>query len=97
MDHKPKSHSQNNVKTPGDGTPVEQWIGGGPLLHSTHHLDLRLVGIQRPFAQGIKQNIRRHGGGEDHHTPLERGVLGIFHITQFDGAEFRKSHIQGAA
>lgn len=97
MDHKTKRNRKHDIKAPRDRSPVEKRICGCPFLHTAHYFDLRLIGIQRPLAQRIKQNVRSHGGCKNHSTPLKRAILRLFTVTKFDLAESGKGYVKCAA
>ena len=76
---------------------MEKRVSGRPFLHAAHHFDLRFIGIQRPLAQRIKQNIRSHGGCKNHSAPLKRTILRLFTVAKLDLAEFGKGYIKRTA
>ena len=76
---------------------MEKRVSGRPFLHAAHHFDLRFIGIQRPLAQRIKQNVRSHGGCKNHSTPLKRSILRLFTIAKFDLTEFGKGYVKRTA
>ena len=95
MEHETKGHGQNDVKAPGNRTPVEQRIGGRPVLHGSHVRNVRLAGVEHPLAQGVKQYVRCQSRRKHHGTPLEGGVLGLLQISQFYVSIPGKRHVQG--
>ena len=97
MDHKAECNRKHNIKAPRDRPPVEKRISGCPFLHAAHHFDLRLIGIQRPFAQRIKQNVRSHGGCKNHSPPLKRAILRLLTVAKFDFPEFGKGYVKRTA
>ena len=97
MDHKAECNRKHDIKAPRDRSPVEKRVGGRPFLHAAHHFHLRLIGIQRPFAQRIKQNVCGHSGCENHSTPLKRAILRLFTVAKFDLTEFGKGYVKRTA
>ena len=49
MEHKAKGDCQNQIKAPGDRSPVEKRVGGGPVLHIPHLGDPGFSRVQDPF------------------------------------------------
>ena len=95
MDHKAKGHRHHHIKAPGNRPPVEQRIGGSPILNRAHGSQVRLPSVQHPLAEGVKHNIRRQPCGKHHGTPLEEGILRLIKISQPDLSKAGKSHIEG--
>ena len=95
MQHKAKGHRQSNVKTPGNRPPVKQWVGRSPILYSSHLLNMRLIRIQSPFNQRIKENVCRHCRCKNHGSPCKGGIQG-FSFSQSDLSISGKSDIDCA-
>lgn len=97
MDHKAECNREHDIKAPRDRSPVEKRVSGRPFLHAAHHFHLRFIGIQRPLAQRIKQNIRSHGGCKNHSAPLKRAILRLLTVAKLDLAEFGKGYVKRTA
>ena len=96
MEHEAEGHGQDHIKAPGDRSPVEQGVGGSPVLDGAQVGDVVLAGIQHPFTEGIEQDIGGQPGGEHHGTPLEGGILRPLKVPQPDLPVGGEGHVQGA-
>ena len=75
---------------------MEEGVGAGPILDRAHLQNPALLGIQRPFAEGVVKDIRRHGAGKDHRPPLEVAVGRLLlRATQTDIAVLGKGDVKG--
>ena len=88
----------NDKEAPGNSAPVEHRVGGRPQMLLRIGQDAK---VQRyagvvicPLMQGEEKNIRRHGSGENHGTPGEVTVAGLFKIAQLDLAALGEGDIQ---
>ncbi len=96
MDHETEGDGQDDVEAPGNGAPVKQRVGAGPVLLGTHFQNMGFIGVEHPLAQGIEQDVRGQTCGEHHGAPAEGGILRFVRVAQADFAEAGKTHVQGA-
>ncbi len=96
MLHEAEGRRQHQIEAPGNGAPVEQCIGTGPVLGAAEGQDMGILRIENPLTEGIEQNVRRKPRRKHHGTPGEKAVLRLLlRCAQHDAADRRKSDIEG--
>ena len=75
MNHEGKGNRERQIKAPGDGPPVEEREAAGPVLGFAERLHMRVLGVNHPLAERVKQDIRRETRRKHHTSPLKEGVL----------------------
>ena len=78
MDHEAETCGQHGVEAPRDGAPVEEGIGGGPILHGTQGGDPGFLGVKHPFAERIEEDVGGQARREQHAAPGPEAVGGLF-------------------
>ena len=94
VQHKAECRGQHQIEAPGDGPPVEQREGRRPVLHASQRAEVGLLRVERPLAQAVEHDIRRHGGCKHHGAPAEPGNR-LFRIAQADLSQGRRRQIDG--
>ena len=96
MLHEAEGRRQHQIEAPGNGAPVEQRIGAGPVLGAAERQDMGILRIENPLTEGIEQNVCREPRCKHHGAPGEKAVLRLLlRCAQYDAADRRKCDIEG--
>ena len=53
---------------------VKERVCARPVLNTAHFCQMRVIGVENPLTQGVKENVRRKSGGKHHRTPGKIGI-----------------------
>ena len=74
MKHEAKGSGEHDIEAPRDRTPVKERVCARPVLNTAHFCQMRVIGVENPLTQGVKENVRRKSGGKHHRTPGKIGI-----------------------
>ena len=66
MKHEAKGSGEHDIEAPRDRTPVKERVRARPVLNTSHFRQMRVIGVENPLTQGVKENVRCKPGGKHH-------------------------------
>ncbi len=96
VEHEAEGDGQYEVEAPWNRTPVEERKGTGPV-HATAELGgMRILPVEYPFTERVKENIGGETCREHHGAPLEEAVSRLLvRCTEHDAPITGQGNVEG--